>query len=629
MENNLENLKRRLYKEKENFEERSERARIYREIGQEPANDWNQPKSKGKMTKQSKGVVKKFIFFFLFFLLISTGVVIYFLFLNPNIISAKNIGLEIKGPVYIEGGKLEVFNIYIENKNKEALEQADLIIDFPENTFSSTGEKLGRLTMSLGRIGSEESLSKSIELSFFGLENEEKKINTNLEYRIEESSAIFAKEYEYTIKISRVPIGLSVSIPKEISSKQELNVKIEAISNSESIAKNIYLEVYYPAGFQFTGSDIKPTTGNNIWSFGDIASLEKKEVNIKGFVEGQDLEEKVFNASIGAYGDDTALRGYGSASSSLLVKKPALDLAVFINGDNTEKNVANLGERMRVDLQWTNNLPNNIRDAVIEVEIKSDLYDEASISVANGDYRSLGKKIVWNSTNLGDLSLITPGATGKAQFSFSSLKDLPPGSKNSSIILNAKISGIGTSDQYQNKEIVNLLIKEIKLASKIQADTYGIYHLGPFINSGPLPPIVYKETKYTIVWSVGGNTSNFKNVKITASLPAYVQWLDSISPADSDISFDLRTGAIVWNTGDVSANTGLTIAKKEVYFQVAFIPSLNQVGTSPILVNGGKIEGIDDFTGNIVNFGIPPLNIDIIKDSQYKEGDGRVVKGAI
>ena len=80
-----------------------------------------------------------------------------------------------------------------------------------------------------------------------------------------------------------------------------------------------------------------------------------------------------------------------------------------------------------------------------------------------------------------------------------------------------------------------------------------------------------------------------------ATLPPYVRWVGNTYPAGSDIVFSPVGGNIVWRTGDLAPGVGIRSAPREVFFQVALVPSANQVGEAPVLVNGAEFIGSDSF----------------------------------
>ncbi len=185
---------------------------------------------------------------------------------------------------------------------------------------------------------------------------------------------------------------------------------------------------------------------------------------------------------------------------------------------------------------------------------------------------------------------------------------------------------MGTSEQGENLEFVTNVKKEIKIASPLQLTALSLYYSGPFKNSGPLPPKVGQETTYAISWSLGGNSNDFSKVKITTSLPSYVRWLNVISPNDSGVKFNERDNTLIWEAGDVRAGTGITSSIKEIAFQIAFIPNLNQRGSSPILVGETKLEAYDNFISDYFNSKISSLNTNLNYDEQFKYGEGKVVE---
>ena len=111
------------------------------------------------------------------------------------------------------------------------------------------------------------------------------------------------------------------------------------------------------------------------------------------------------------------------------------------------------------------------------------------------------------------------------------------GDKDFSISVEAKIIGIGTSDEFENKQITDS-VKRNKNRFKTSSCRKTLYYSGAFKNSGEVPPKVGKETAYTLVWSLANNINDLSEVKITASLPPYVSKESLISPEDSDLRFD-------------------------------------------------------------------------------------------
>ena len=495
--NNLENLKKKLYQKGRKFPNRLERETLRQEENQSspywPKEDLEKIDT-GNFPPPSDGPFKRlkiFVYLLIVFVVLAGGAAAYIMYSGGNIVSSSNVSIDANGPIYVDGGQPARFNFTIRNQNSVSLEAADLIFDFPANTYSAEGASLTRIRIPLEDLEPGAAINKSLDIVFFGLENEEKKIIANLEYRFAESNATFVKSKDYSVKISKAPLGLSLAAPKNAVSGQKITIKIAVISNSESTAKNLKVEMKYPPGFRFDGAEPNPSKGNSIWTLGDIGPSQKRDITVEGTIEGENSEERTFTAAVGTMGDDGSLKPFGTASEKVAIKKSPLNLSVSINGKDDSANTAYAGEMIRVDLGWVNNLSSNIKDAQIELEIKGEAYDQRSVSVTKGAYRSYDNKAVWNSASLKDLASIAPGSSGKTQLGFSIKNPLPvykQGDKDFSITVEARIVGFGTSDEFENKQIEDSAKKEIKIGSRLQAVGKTLHYSGPFQNSGEVPP---------------------------------------------------------------------------------------------------------------------------------------------
>ena len=630
---NLENLKKKLYQKGRKFSDRLKRETLRQEKN-ETSPYWQKEDTEkndaGDFAVPKNNTFKRlkiFLYLLVVFVVLAGGVAAYLIYSGGNIVSSSNVSIDANGPIYVDGGQSARFNFTIRNQNSVSLEAGDLIFDFPANTYSAEGASLTRIRMPLEDLEPGAAVNKSLDIVFFGLENEEKKIIANLEYRFAESNATFVKSKDYSVKISKAPLGLSLTAPKNAVSGQKISIKVAVISNSESTAKNLKMEMKYPPGFRFDGAEPNPSKGNSVWTLGDLGPSQKSDITVEGTIEGENSEERTFTAAVGTIGDDGNIKPFGTASEKVAIKKSPLNLSVPINGKDDSANTAYAGEMIRVDLGWVNNLSSSIKNVQIELEIKGEAYDQRSVSITKGAYRSYDNKAVWNSASLKDLISIAPGSSGKAQLGFSIKNPLPiykQGDKDFSVSAEARIIGFGTSDEFENKQIEDSAKKEIKIGSKLQAAGKTLHYSGPFQNSGEVPPKVGAETTYTVVWSLANNANDLAEAKITASLPPYVSKESSVNPEDSDLRFDEKNATLIWNVGEVLAGTGVIMPAKEVSFQVIFSPNLTQVGETPILVNKALVEARDAFTDENISTEIPSLTIQLSGDSQAKGGDDKV-----
>ena len=112
-------------------------------------------------------------------------------------------------------------------------------------------------------------------------------------------------------------------------------------------------------------------------------------------------------------------------------------------------------------------------------------------------------------------------------------------------------------------------------------------------------------------------------LKVVATLPSYMRWMGVVVPAREEVSYNSIGGQITWNLGDVSAGVGGATAAREIMFQVSLLPSLSQVGDTPILINEQTITGFDTFTEIITSSRKRALTTRIT-ESGFKTNDGTI-----
>ena len=156
--------------------------------------------------------------------------------------------------------------------------------------------------------------------------------------------------------------------------------------------------------------------------------------------------------------------------------------------------------------------------------------------------------------------------------------------------------------------------------------TKALYYSGPFTNTGLIPPKVEKETTYTVVWSLSNTANNISKGVVTSSLPSWIRFVGTISPNTEDLTYNPSTQEITWNIGSIAKGTGITGAGRSVSFQIAFIPSLSQVGTIPVIINDAILTGHDDFANVDIRVSKTPLRTQLDSDPAFPFTGSKVVE---
>ena len=579
------------------------------------------------MRKQKNPFYKLLIGSFIFFGL-SLLIAFYFISQGGNTVSSDKINITIGGPIQIGGGQELALDVGVENKNSVPLELVDLVMDYPSGAKSAedTRTDLKRDRVNLGDIKAGGFAHKIFKSVLFGEEGSSQDIKATIEYRVPGSNAIFTKDKTFSITLNSSPVAIITKGVNEITSGQVAQFEITVTSNSEKDLKNIVLKADYPFGYSFKDSDPKPTNSNDTWNIGTLSPKESKTIKVSGVLQGQNDEERYFKFTVGnANASDSTEIGtiLALSSQSISIKKPFIGVTLSFDQNDSDNYAVKDGQVVHATLDWVNNTASVISNAEMEAVLSGNIFDKTSVGVSDGGFYDSSKNtITWNKKTNDVLGNLKPGDTGRFNFNFtvngSGAKDGPQ--------MNVDINTHGqrVSENNAEEDMQSTVSKKINLTTDLGLASQAFYFTGPFENSGPLPPKAENETTYTVTWVVTNTSNSISNAKVVTTLPSYVSWNNLVSPSSEDVSFDSVTGNLVWNIGNVPAQTGFSNPKKEVSFQITVKPSVSQVGTSPVIVGTQTLTGFDNFANADVKDVRSALTTRLTESGQYTSNDDEV-----
>lgn len=560
---------------------------------------------------------------------------LFFLFVilrGSNIVSSRNVSILVDGPASVGAGEEASFRVVIENKNNTALEFSDLLVEFPSGTrvAKNLEEELTRFRTSLGTIGPNKTITETVDAALFGQEGDEKEIAITLEYRAADSNAIFVAEKTYRVHISSSPFTLRAVAPDEVSAKQEFSLAVEIASQTDEAVQNVLISVDYPFGFSFIDSSLAPSFGNNTWSLGDLPKGGSRTVTIRGILEGQDGDERVFRIEGGlADASNTKKLGvvYGTSLKTIRIVRPSLGVSSSLGGNSADEVAVTAGRRVDAEVSLTNNTPTKILDARVAVTLSGEVLEKASVAAPAGFYRSIDNTVIWDKTSVAALNEIAPGADVRLFFSFAPLSPLFTGVriKNPVLALDIVAEGKHIGNDGVLKDVRIETSQAAKVNSDIRLTQRAAYYEGPFGNSGPIPPKAEVETTYTVFWTIVNTANDVEGAAVTARLPAYMRWIGAVSPSGERVSYDPDLRIVTWRAGNVLAWRGVASLPHEAAFQVGLLPSVSQIGRAPVLIEEATFSGTDEFTGAALSDKSPAATTEIITDSKFQAGSGTVI----
>ncbi len=557
------------------------------------------------------------VVFFIGALLVSSA----FLYFGNNTISGENISIEITGPLAVGGGEELTMQAVIANENNVPIEAATLIVNYPQGTQSAAepGKELYTDRLQLNNIGSGEVVNIPIKALVFGEENQERIITAAVEYRVTGSNATFYKEATpLRIKISTSPIIMSVETVKSISSGQETDVILTVQSNSPTELTDVLVKAVYPGGFDFDSANPEPVSGKDTWRITSLKPQEKKLIKIHAVVIGKEDEIRriAFSAGVPNERDKFNLASIlSTVSSDITIEQPFIGVDVTVNGETDTVVAIDPKDAAEINVDFVNTLDDVIYDGVIHVELEGNALDEVEVLVPGGFYDSSKNTITWDSVDTPALKEIAPGKKGSVNFSIQPREDI---SETPEFSMTVTVQGQRVFEDRVPQQLVGTVERTIKIASVARLAGSALYSEGPYVNTGPTPPIAEVVTQYTLLLTADAGTNALAGAEVAAFLPQYMKWLDLVTEDDT-VTYSTVNRTITWNIGNMDAN-----GHKEVWMQVAFLPSLTQVGKTPVLLETQRFKATDRFTGTIIRAEASALTTELFNDPDSSTHEGRV-----
>ncbi len=563
---------------------------------------------------------------------IATAVAIVMLLGGGNNVSSEKIDISVEGPMSVSGGDDMDLHIKVTNNNKLSLKDSNIVLAYPSgfHVKDTEGNEITSEFKSFGAIASGETKEEIVHGTVFGHEDERKQIGMTMEYQIEGSSAIYTKKSSYEFLIDSAPIAIIVDTLKEVNAGQETEMVITVTSNTDVVSKDLMVKVEYPFGFEPTGADPKPASGNTFWRLGDLPAGGERIITIKGIMRGQNNDEKTLRAYVGQ--EDPKNVGvlgvlYNEAETSVLVKDLFLGVQLSLNNDIDDTYTFGPGSTVRGVITYTNNVDVPLRDVSIELVLDGLVLDKYNVETQNGFYDSAKNIIKWDHTTLDTLRSVDPGKTGSLPFSFKIKPLITTDSsslKNPSMNVQVNIYGTREGEGNVTEKRMAAIDRDIFIWSDLRLATRAVYSTGPFGNTGPLPPKVEKETTYTVMLSAVNSSNSLAEVVATGVLAPGVVWKNVVNPSHANVSYNESSRVVSWRIGRLSGGVGVDSAGPSVAFQIGLIPSTTQVGEVVPLFTNISITGYDEFAKTQVKQTYRDITTNIVSDPAYTQGQSAV-----
>lgn len=573
-----------------------------------------------------KNLPKTLIVILILVIFIAVGAI----FWGRHSFSKAKVEIDIEVPEEIASGEEISLIIKYENNNRVDLGDTYLIIDYPIGTFSLEGKEIFQEEKKLGTILRKSEGEKEFRVRFIGEEGSAKNLVAKLNYQPQNINSRFENSALFRIEINSVLIGIDIEGSEETISGQEVSYLIEYENKTDNDISNLKMELTYSDDFEFKTAEPNPAEEDDIWQIGLLKSGQKKTINLKGILRGEERENKILKATIGRTENNNFLQ-YSQKEFITQISPSPLLLRLELQGIEDKCNVDS-GERLNYKIEFKNNTDIALVELVLKAHLNNKVFDFQTLDLDEGFFDSRQGIITWSGADVEGLSLLEPNQSDEVGFSVKIRDPLmfSYNDKNLQARILAEIETLAVPAKFSVSELRVEKESLCRVNSQLSLGTNVYYYESEsgFTNTGPIPPKVDQLTTYTIHWQIFNGSNDVENVRIWSILPQGIDWPDNYNNkvSDSQFHYNERTKEIIWQINKVPAGTGIIFPTYELVFQIGLRPSVNQIGQTPVLINESSIEGKDSFTKVILKDFSPIVDTSLPHDPKIDIGQGKVVE---
>ena len=521
-----------------------------------------------------------------------------------NSFSKSILRIEILGPDAIEAGQKVDYILKYKNNSDITLTNPRLIFEYPKSSLVEGGKL--RVERQLDDIypGKEEAITFSARI--LGQENDSKKAQAWIEFQPKNLKAKYEVSTSQTAIVKFSPLTFELDLPSRLETNKDFSFSLNYFSNIDYPLSQLRVKIDYPAGFEFVGSQ-PAAVENNEWLLPVLNKAEGGRIVVTGRINGSIGEQKDFKASLGLWqeGEFVLLK---ETTKGVAMTKPMIYVSQLVNGSNDY--IASLGESLHYEIFFKNIGQSSFENLFLVVNLEGETFDLNTLRAFGATYHQGDNSLIWDWKKNSQLRLLGADEEGKIEF-WVDLKDDPASSASRNISVKNSVDLSPAREEFS-----------LKVNTKLILDQKIFFNDGSFGTNGSLPLQVGQATAFTITWQAKNFYNDLTGVKVKAILSPGISLTGQLMPRDAKFVFDSQSREIIWDVGDLSADS--SGASQSFSFQVSITPSPSQRGQAPSILDSIEISGDDIWTQERVSVQMPGLNTGILNDAGFIQGQGIV-----
>jgi len=525
------------------------------------------------------------------------------------VVDQNNIEIQITSPERLPSGENTTIKFTVRNKSKITWQNTVLDVQKPagfavsktEPKQQGTGDNL---QWGIGVLRPKETVSFDVAGRLVGKANSTANFIAIATLTPQNTPQTKKQKKQFsTVNIDESLIQISLIAPKQVANGEHMQVKVIYRNKKDSDVQGVRINVDAPTGFMLETSSPTVTGTKLTWDLPSLPQQSEGEINFTGTMQGDPDVIRTFKATLGFVTDGGGFLYQNDVQSTTAMARRAIVITQIFNNqqDSLKANPSDTVEA-KIDIKNTGDI--GLRDLIAKTTFTGIGIDPVSVESSGGFYDSHLNTITWTASSIPGLKTMRPNDSTQLTYRFKllSLSSLPFSSqedKNFSVISQTAVDSPDIPSQIGTNKTILSGSFQIMLNSVMQINMAAYYddgRTGLPVSVGPQPPQVGKETIYTVRVRVANSSADVIDGVYHAVLPEGIRWVGNKYSTTGTVTFDERTREIVWKINIIPARSGTGLPGPELNFQVGLSPSMNQIGSRPVLCLGSSLDGTDTFT---------------------------------
>lgn len=570
---------------------------------------------KGKYLKE-RSILHKILDVLAGIVLIATFFAIIYLVLPKNTPDFIIVDATIAPKEVITGGSSTLTFRY-ENKSDEVLENVRVEFDFPkyfklDGFESEDAQEVKSQTLEIGTINPTQYGVIHVKGTMFGDVGGEQIFTTTFSYEYTEEGKLDTKIIEHIFSPTKSTLELTLNLPEHLVARQQVEGSISYANTGNMDFPDLVIRPDWPNTFELLESNVDLEDG--AFHVTPIASGEIGEITFVGLLGDENDSTFVFSPSFKFNEDEYT-------QEILIDTIEILPPPVLVTHD-TSQNILVPGESVTINLHLENTSEFQIKNLTPRISVDTGIFETTNIQGASFEDGFYVSDTIIETLDPDEDYDITIQIPVKRNLTCSQLASCE---RISASIQSSATFDFEPTDGEQVQSNTFGSTTEILLSSPIVLQSFGRYYMssGDQLGRGPLPPLALETTKYWIFWNISGTTNPLTDVIIEAPLGPGVKLTGKQSVSYGN-AVQTSGDSVSWSVDRIEPTLPSQNPIIGIAFEVEITPSLDQVGSTPILLQSPSIRANDEFTGGVITSSGSAVTTNLYQDSKAQQYGSQV-----